>query len=503
MNFFFRVDYNDIIGSGHLLRVKNLIIIILQNYDKKNIYLICRSTFSERKKIREHFSNLNVKFVFLNVKSKIVKSNYKTWLRSSEKDDSIQTLKICNHYSESNKDLIFIDHYGISNKWLSFFSTKIKTVLIDDYVRNKINSDFVINGNPNINKNFYKIKKSSNLLSGLDFALYNAKYKPSYDKNLNKINIVIFFSNSDLNNFGYKILDLICKYKNISITLITGTNSPVYKNYKKIKKRKNIKIVKFENNFQKVVKNTTLFIGSGGSTYISRIYYNIPSIVYKLSENQEIFCNYIDANKLGIYLGSELKFKKEVFLNTFNNLIKNKKKLRKISDNCKGKIDSFSIHRILEAVSPSNFSIAKLKPLLKKHKNLLYKWANDEDAVSSSLRNKKITFIQHQKWFNKIQNSKNVKIYLMYLKNLPIGQIRFDIFKKKILVDYSIDRFIRGKGYGNLIVTMGMKKITKYKNKRIIEAVVKKSNSRSKKIFENLGFVKKAISNKIFKYTHV
>jgi len=167
---------------------------------------------SERKKIKDHFKNLNVRFVFLNVKSEIVKSNYKTWLRASEKDDSIQTSKICNRYSESNKDLIFIDHYGVSNKWLSFFSSKIKTVLIDDYIRNKINSDFVINGNPDLNKNFYKIKKSSILLSGLDFALYKPKYKPSYNKNLNKINIVIFFSNSDLNNFGYKILDLICKY---------------------------------------------------------------------------------------------------------------------------------------------------------------------------------------------------------------------------------------------------------------------------------------------------
>ena len=157
----------------------------------------------------------------------------------------------------------------------------------------------------------------------------------------------------------------------------------------------------------------------------------------------------------------------------------------------------------MEAVNPSNFNIAKLKPLLKKDKNILYKWANDEDTVKSSLRNKKITFIQHQKWFNKIYNSKNVKIYLMHLKNLPIGQIRFDIFKNKILVDYSIDRFIRGKGYGNLIVKMGMKKIEKYKNTKIIEAVVKKNNSKSKKIFENLGFAKKVINNKIFKYTSV
>ena len=502
MNFFFRVDYNDIIGSGHLLRIRNLITIILPNC-KKKIYLICRSTLSERKKIKDHFKNLNVRFVFLNVKSEIVKSNYKTWLRASEKDDSIQTSKICNRYSESNKDLIFIDHYGVSNKWLSFFSSKIKTVLIDDYIRNKINSDFVINGNPDLNKNFYKIKKSSILLSGLDFALYNPKYKPSYNKNLNKINIVIFFSNSDLNNFGYKILDLICKYKHISVTLITGTNTPVFKNYKKIQRSKNIKIIKFEKNFEKIVKNTTLFIGSCGSTYINRIYYNIPSIVFKLSENQETFCNFVEANKLGIYLGSELKFKKEVFLNTFSNLIKNKKKLINISDNCKGKIDSYSINRILEAVNPSNFNIAKLKPLLKKDKNILYKWANDEDTVKSSLRNKKITFIQHQKWFNKIYNSKNVKIYLMHLKNLPIGQIRFDIFKNKILVDYSIDRFIRGKGYGNLIVKMGMKKIEKYKNTKIIEAVVKKNNSKSKKIFENLGFAKKVINNKIFKYTSV
>jgi UDP-2,4-diacetamido-2,4,6-trideoxy-beta-L-altropyranose hydrolase len=503
MNFFFRVDYNDIIGSGHLFRVKNLIIKILQGDNKNKIYLICRSTLLERKKIRHHLKNLDIKFFFLNVKSEIIKSNYKTWLRANEKEDSIQTSKICNRYSNSNKDLIFIDHYGVSNKWLNFFSAKIRKAVIDDYVRHEINSNFVINGNPYINNNFYKIKKTSNLLIGSDFALYIPKYIPNYSKNLNKISVVIFFSNSDLDNFGYKILDSIYKYKNISLTLISGINSAPYKDNIKFKKYKNIKIVNFEKNFEKIIKNTTLFIGSCGSTYINRIYYNIPSIVFKLSQNQEIFCNFIKNNKLGVYLGSEQKFNKEVFLKTFNNLIKNKKKLLNISDNCKGKIDSYSINRILETVNPSNLNIVKLKPLLKKHKILFYKWANDEDTIKSSLRNSKITFIQHQKWFNKIYKSKNVKIYVMYLKNLPIGQIRFDIFKKKILVDYSIDRFIRGKGYGNLIVKMGIKKITKYKNKKMIEAVVKKNNSRSKKIFENLGFVKKVISNKIFKYTHV
>jgi spore coat polysaccharide biosynthesis predicted glycosyltransferase SpsG/RimJ/RimL family protein N-acetyltransferase len=502
MNFFFRFDYNDIIGSGHLLRIKNLIVKILHNYQKKKIYIICRATLSERKQIRHHFKNLDIRIFFLSVKLKISRNNYKTWLRASEKNDAIQTAEICNHCSKSKKDLIFIDHYGITNRWLSFFSSKIKTILVDDYIRDKPNFNFVINGNSQIYKHFYK-KKLSNLLSGFDFALYNPKYTPNYNKNLNKINIVIFFSNSDLSNFGYKILNLIYKFKNISITLISGTNSPIYKDKKKFKKYKNIKIIKFANNFEKIVKNTTLFIGSCGSTYINRIYYNIPSIVFSLSKNQEIFCNFIKDNKLGIYLGSELKFNKEVFLNNFNNLIKNKKKLKKMSNNCKGRIDSYSINRILEAINPSNSNVAKLKPLLKKHKDILYKWANDQDVVISSLRNKKITYIQHEKWFNNIYISKNVKIYLMYLKNLPIGQIRFDIFKKKILVDYSIDRFIRGKGYGNLIVKLGMKKIEKYKSTKIIEAVVKKSNLKSKKIFENLGFAKKVINNKVFKYTSV
>ena len=53
---------------------------------------------------------------------------------------------------------------------------------------------------------------------------------------------------------------------------------------------------------------STLCIGSCGSAYLQRLYYNIPSIVYSLSENQKPFCKFLDENNAALYFGNEKKF---------------------------------------------------------------------------------------------------------------------------------------------------------------------------------------------------
>ena len=50
---------------------------------------------------------------------------------------------------------------------------------------------------------------------------------------------------------------------------------------------------------------STLCIGSCGSAYLQRLYYNIPSIVYSLSENQKPFCKFLDENNAALYFGNE------------------------------------------------------------------------------------------------------------------------------------------------------------------------------------------------------
>ena len=111
----------------------------------------------------------------------------------------------------------------------------------------------------------------------------------------------------------------------------------------------------------------------------------------------------------------------------------------------------------------------------------------------SSLNSKAVGYEEHEKWFRKKKNSKGTQMYKLCLDDLPIGQIRFDRYKKNFSqIDYSIHKDYRGYGYGNKLIRLGIKKNHKSKIKKY-KAITKNTNIPSIKIFKanNVIIIKK------------
>jgi spore coat polysaccharide biosynthesis protein SpsF len=126
----------------------------------------------------------------------------------------------------------------------------------------------------------------------------------------------------------------------------------------------------------------------------------------------------------------------------------------------------------------------------------LFKWVNDESVRKNAFNQDKITYKEHQKWFNEKLNSKNSHIYILLKNRNPIGQIRIDIDKKSGEIDYSIIKDERGNGYGTMLLNLLIDEIEKNDlsiNKVIGE--VKKTNKASEKAFLKANFKKTEKSN--------
>ena len=85
-------------------------------------------------------------------------------------------------------------------------------------------------------------------------------------------------------------------------------------------------------------------------------------------------------------------------------------------------------------------------------------------------------------WFSNKINDQETEIYILYIDNIPVGQIRLDKLENTRLIDYSIDKAHRGKGIGTIIVKAIIDKHSSF------TAVVKKENRASQKVFEKLNF---------------
>lgn len=126
-----------------------------------------------------------------------------------------------------------------------------------------------------------------------------------------------------------------------------------------------------------------------------------------------------------------------------------------------------------------------------------WNWANDPDVRKSSYFSEPIPWEEHVKWFeNKLNDPQSFLFIVTDNKDIPIGQVRFELSDKESEIHVSIDRKIRGRGYGTLIIDMGVKELVRQKKIKTIHAFIKLENEASVKAFKRSGFIELTVEDK-------
>ena len=147
------------------------------------------------------------------------------------------------------------------------------------------------------------------------------------------------------------------------------------------------------------------------------------------------------------------------------------------------KKDSFCDVLIHSCINPIHY--LNQREVNSNDSNQLFLWRNEKSNRKSALDSKKIDLFTHTKWFKKKLSDNNCKILIFESKQgHPVGQIRFEKTKEKWIIDYSVDKYFRGLGLGNIILK---KSISKFKSGEF-QAEVKKENKASIKTFIRIGF---------------
>ena len=124
--------------------------------------------------------------------------------------------------------------------------------------------------------------------------------------------------------------------------------------------------------------------------------------------------------------------------------------------------------------------------------DLLFEWVNDPEVRSNAVNNKSISYDEHTKWFHTKLLSGLTYIYLFFLGEQVLGQVRFDWEENNFIVDYSVCRQMRGRGYGSLILSNAIRMLSKeYLRNYNLKGIVRKSNEPSASIFRKLAFEEK------------
>ncbi|MBO8159076.1 GNAT family N-acetyltransferase [Thermosyntropha sp.] len=130
--------------------------------------------------------------------------------------------------------------------------------------------------------------------------------------------------------------------------------------------------------------------------------------------------------------------------------------------------------------------------------DLLYKWANDPVVRENSFNKHFISYDEHKKWFYEKINSPKCLFFIVISFDQPVGQIRLDIEEDTAIINYSVDKNYRGRGYGTQILINIVQVIKEYNIpvNRIV-GKVKLSNIASQKAFKKAGYSEKRFKDYI------
>lgn len=116
--------------------------------------------------------------------------------------------------------------------------------------------------------------------------------------------------------------------------------------------------------------------------------------------------------------------------------------------------------------------------------DLFFRWANDEESRKNSFNSSPISYETHVKWcYDKLESS-YVDIFVIYLNNVPVAQLRLVYEGNEAYISYSIDIDYRRLGLGYRVIKLiEDEKLVRANCKKLI-GMVKEDNIASQKVFE-------------------
>lgn len=123
-----------------------------------------------------------------------------------------------------------------------------------------------------------------------------------------------------------------------------------------------------------------------------------------------------------------------------------------------------------------------LKPATIFDAEILLTWRNDRDTLKNSHNHDVVKKEAHIQWLESTLSNPNIKLYIAYENEIPVGTIRADLVDNTYELSWTIAPGTRGKGVGKRMVLL-----LTHELQLPIRAEVKIGNIASRKIAEYVG----------------
>ena len=489
MKLFVRADANTRIGTGHVMRCLALAQ-AWNNTEDRVIFLMAEVPPALKQRLRSegmeviHLSTQPGTDEDARQTAALARKNGAQWVVVDGYHFGGDYQRII---KDANQRLLFIDDNGHSDHYYA---------------------DIVLNQNIYAHESLYLNKESyTQLLLGSRYVLLRREFLnwQGWKREIPEVahKVLVTLGGSDPDNVTMKVLKALSRIdiQGLEVKAIVGPSNPHFESLKNamlsacpVESQEAIHtgapcsmhILKDVDNMSELMAWADVAISAGGSTCWELAFMGLPNIALILAENQRPISELLSTRRVTINLGWHENLSPADMAHSITHLLHAPETRAQMGRCAREHVDGEGARRVLMHIKGE---MPRLRPVHKKDYRLLWQWANDFHVRAASFSSEPILWEEHVKWFESKLNDPSCIFYIsLNSKNVPIGQVRYDVEGNKAIVSLSIDRKYRGKGYGSIILWLSAQKLFNASNVRVIHAYVKQSNESSIRVFVKTGF---------------
>jgi UDP-2,4-diacetamido-2,4,6-trideoxy-beta-L-altropyranose hydrolase len=433
------------------------------------------------------------------VQARAVQEDYAAWLGVSQEQDAKETIDA---FGSECPEWLAVDHYGLDRQWESLLRPYISNLMVIDDLANRPHFCDLL-----LDQNYFRepeerykglLPEHCDTLLGPKYALLRPEFREARKfcrmRGGGIARVLIYFGGNDPDNLTGMALEALSdkSLSHLLVDAVVGPNNQYQEKLEKqVEQRPGTRLHIQPENFTELMLRADLCIGAGGTTTWERLCLRLPSLVITVAENQEPFTAELDRDGLVTWIGRKGEVTDSDISTCLINKI-NKFQSQEINSCSPSPVDGFGALRVAEKLFPSQEKELNLRKACHEDTELFYFWTNDPVVRENSFQKNPISWKEHASWFKNKLNSPYSCLWVLQISSgLPVGQVRFDIQNDVADIDYSLDAVVRGRGWGQMLLKMGLTEFKQLHQNIPCQGRVKEENQPSRHCFQRLGFIEK------------
>ena len=475
-----RADASTNIGTGHLMRCLALAQ-AWQTEGGKATFLSCCDSPALRRRV----TGAGARFILL----------------PAAHPDPVDRQTTSRLIRKLKPDWLVIDGYHFGPEYQEAArAAGVRVLVIDDAAYwPEYHADILLNQNLGAEKLRYRCDRDTRLLLGTRYVLLRNEFlkwrvwQREVPREARKV--LVTMGGSDPDNVTLKVIRALEKVpldRLEGIVVLGASNlhrevlgaairSPEFK----VRNHK-VRLERNPLNMPELMAWADLAVTAGGSTCWELAFMGMPFLVLALAANQRLTVRALAARRAAKSLGTSERLRTTVVVRALAPLLRGARLREALSARGRQLVDGYGADRVLMAMLGARL---RLRSAQTQDARLLWRWANDAETRRMSFSSARIPWQSHLVWLDSKLRDPGCQLYVgVAADEQPVGQVRAELKGRHATISVSVDRRLRGKGYGSDLIRKAAERLLRDTRVGKIQAFAKPGNRASLSAFERAGF---------------